>query len=216
MSDWKIFEATATEVLIEYVQGNTQNSATSDNAFLALMFRFRLDLLQKCERICKNRGYDKEVAQVIAERTFSKYGRSKKFKVAERKYDCVDTSFKVYLYKIASNELNNYFREEEKRKNGQLYDGTENIVTEIPNLDLARLSDEARIIHETLLALPYSHQVVYLTYKVHEREGVNLPKVLLVKLREHLGGISQGTIRGYKKEANDKIESARKIIQQLS
>lgn len=216
MSDWKIFEATATEVLIDHVQNSAQDKTVCDNAFLALMFRFRLDLLQKCERICKNRGYDKDVAQLICERTFIKYGKSKKFKIEEGKYECVNTCFKLYLYAIASNELKNYYKEEEKRKAGQLYDGTENIVTRIPNIDVNKLSDEDRIIHETLTALPYSHQVIYLTYKTHEREGVNLPKALRLKLREHLGGISQETVRGYKKEANDKIEAARKIIQRLS
>ena len=83
MSDWKTFETTATEVLIDYVQANSQSKTVCDNAFLALMFRFRLDLLNKCERICKNRGYDIDVAQLIAERTFIKYGKSKKFRIEE-------------------------------------------------------------------------------------------------------------------------------------
>lgn len=216
MSDWKTFETTATEVLIDYVQSNSQSKTVCDNAFLALMFRFRLDLLNKCERICKNRGYDIDVAQLIAERTFTKYGKTKKFRIEEGNSSCIDTCFKIYLYCIASNELKNYYREEEKRKNGQLYDGTENIVTQLPNINLEVLDEEDRIIHETLMSLPHSHQVVYLTYKTHEKEGVNLPKPLRLKLREHLGGIEQSTIRSYKKEAIDKIESARKIIQRLS
>lgn len=215
MSDWKIFETTATEVLIDHLQGNQQDKVVCDKAFLALMFRFRQDLLNKCELICRNRGYDKDVAQLIAERTFSKYGKSKNFKKNEGKYDCVDTCFKLYLYGIASNELKNYYREEEKRKNGKLYDGTECIITQLPKIDLNALDEESRIIHETLLELSYSHRVIYLTYKTHEKEGVNLPKGLQLKLREHLGGIDQTTVRGYKKEAIDKIESAKKIIKRL-
>jgi DNA-directed RNA polymerase specialized sigma24 family protein len=216
MSDWKTLELHPTEVLIDFFQGQTQPKEVGKNAYLALMFRFRKDLLNKCEIICKKRGFDIDVAQIVAERTFKKYGRSKKFRIEECKSSCVDTCFKLYLYAIAKNELNNYFREEEKRKNGLLYDGSENIITEIPNLDLESLDEEDRIIHETLTSLPYSHQVIYLTYKVHEKEGVNLPKSLRMKLREHLGGIEQSTVRTYKKEATDKLESVKKIIQRLS
>ncbi|GAB5566136.1 MAG: hypothetical protein Wins2KO_31990 [Winogradskyella sp.] len=216
MSDWKTLESHPTKVLIDYLQGEMQSTEVKKNAFLALMFLFRKDLLNKCEAICKNRGFDVDVAQLITERTFGKYGKSKNFRIEEGKSTSIDTCFKVYLYGIAKNELNNYYREEEKRKKGLLYDGTENIVTKIPNVDIEKLDKKNKIIHETLMSLPYSHQVVYLTYKTHEKEGVNLPKALRIKLREHLGGVEQSTIRTYKKEAIDKIESAKKILQRLS
>lgn len=216
MSDWKKFETTATEVIIDFLQNDKNEIRVKNDAFVALMFRFREDLLNKCEKICKQRGYDNDVAQLIAERTFTKYGKSKKFKKEEGNYECVDTCFKLYLYKIASNELNSFYHEENKRKKGLLYDGTENIVTQLPKVNLNDLDDRGRIIHQTLLDLPYSHQVIYLTYKMHEREGINLPRALQAKIREHLGGISQNTVRFYKKEASDKIETARKIIAKLS
>jgi hypothetical protein len=216
MSDWKKFETTATEVVIDFLQNDKNEIAIRNDALLALIFRFREDLLNKCEKICKGRGYDKDVAQLIAERTFTKYGKSKKFNKEQGNYECVDTCFKLYLYKIASNELKSFYHEESKRKKGLLYDGTENIVTQLPEVNLDDLDYGRRIIHETLLELPYSHQVIYLTYKMHEREGINLPRSLQSKIREHLGGISQNTVRFYKKEANDKIETARKIIAKLS
>lgn len=216
MSDWKKFETTPTEVLIEYFQGVGSEQTVRYDAFLAIMFRFRQDILSKCEKICISRGYNLEVAQLIAERSFEKYGKTKKFKIQENSELSVDTSFKLYLYKIARNVLNSYYREEEKRKNGQLYDGTENIVTCLPKISLEKLDEKSRILHETLLSLPYSHQVIYLTYKTHEKEGVNLPRALQSKLRDHLGGIDQSTIRCYKKEAIDKMETAKGIIDRLS
>ena len=211
MPNWKRFETVATEVLIDYFQDKRKEKAIRDDAFLAIMFRFREDLVKKCERICKGRGYDKDVARMIAEQTFVKYGKSRKFQQKEGNYESIDTCFKVYLYGIASNELKNHYRQEEKRKKGLLYSGDEDIITELPPFNLATCSLESKIIHETLLEFPHSHQVVYLTYKVHEREGVNLPKKLRIKLREYLGGISQTTVRGYKKEVNDKIESVKSI-----
>lgn len=215
MSDWKKFETTPTEVLIECFQGCGYEQSVRNDAFLALMFRFRQDILVKCEKICASRGYNLEVAQLIAERSFGKYGKTKKFKIPEKNEFSVDTYFKLYLYKIAKNELNSYYREEEKRKKGLLYDGTENIITSLPKINLEKLDEKSRILHETLLRLPYSHQVIYLTYTAHEKDGVNLPRILQAKLRAHLGGIDQSTIRCYKKEAIDKMETAKRIIDRL-
>lgn len=214
MTNWQKFESTPTEVLIEYIQDNSGNQSNLDDAFLAIMFRFRQDLLSKCEKICKGRGYNDDVAQVIAERCFLKYGKTRTFKFQDNDKP-VDTQFKLYLYVIARNELNSYYREEEKRKKGLLYDGTEEIITCLPKVNISTLNVESRIIYETLSEMPYSHQVIYLTYKVHERDGVNLPRALQAKLRAYLGGIDQSTIRCYKKEAIDKIEAAKSIIAKL-
>jgi hypothetical protein len=214
-SDWKRFENIETEVLIDFFQDPKQDDLVKDDAFLALSFRFRLDLLNKCEKICGNRGYDIEVAQKIAENTFLKYGRTKQFKIEKGNQIDIDTCFKVYLYKIASNELNDYYNQEEKRKKGQLYDGTEGLVTQLPTINIESLDPELKIVHQTLQSLPYSHLVIYLTYITHEVDGVNLPRKLQAQLREYLGGISQATVRGYKKEVIDKIENAKSIIKQL-
>lgn len=215
MIGWKRFENIETEELINSFQNSKTEETDQDDIFLTLCFRFRGDVLKKCERICISRGYDIDVAQQIASDTFKRYGKSKGFKFNQGNQTGIDICFKVYLYKIASNLLNDYYKREEKRKKGQLYDGTEGLVTSLPEIDIDSLTPELRIIHETLTELPYSHQVVYMTYEAHKKSGVNLPRKLQAKLREHLGGIEQSTVRGYKKEAIDKIESAKSIINKL-
>jgi len=216
MANWEHYIKESTEVLIHYFQDTTKSEEIHDSVFLTIMFRFRGTILKATERICKNRGFDIDVAIEIAERTFKKYGKSKNFKSEEGNYTSIDKCFIAYLFKIATNELNDYYGELIKKQNGQFYDGTENIITEVPQIDRKYLSPEDLIIHDTLLELPYSHQVVYLTYKTHEKEGVNLPKKLRMDLRRYLGGVEQTTIRGYKKEAIDKIENAKKIINKLN
>ena len=216
MTSWKRFADNKTITLINLCQNADEDKADRDDAFLALCFRFRLDLLNKCEIICRNRGYDIDVAQTIVRNTLKKYGKSRKFILEKGSQTNADDCFKVYLYTIARNELTNYYHNEVKRKNGQLYDGTEKIITKLPEIDIDRLSPEDRIVHETLLSLPYSHQVIYLTYTTHEKDGVNLPKKLRAELRDHLGGISQTTVRSYKKVAIDKIEGAKRIIEKLN
>lgn len=215
MTNWKKFEFTSAEDLINLFQDEATDQLQQDEAFLALLFRFRKDLLQKTEIICAKRGYDTDVAREITENTFKIYAKSKGFDKFKANQSTIEGSFLTYLYRIAGNELNDHYHREQKKKKGLLYTGDEKIVTVLPVIDVIKLDPESRIIHRILESMSYSHQVIYLTYKTHERDGVNLPKKLLIKLRAHLGDISQTTVRGYKKEVTDRIENARSIIQDL-
>lgn len=76
-----------------------------------------------------------------------------------------------------------------------------------------QLSLEQSVVVKAIESLKPSQRTVYLTYKQYEKLGFNLPKKLLEELREHLGGISQTTIRTYKKEAFDKIKSFTDIME---
>lgn len=64
--------------------------------------------------------------------------------------------------------------------------------------------------NKKLSLLDDKHRIIYLTYKAYELSGKKLPRRLLSKLRKRLG-ISQTTIRVYKREAymmlNDKPEN---------
>lgn len=215
LNNWKRFENTDTEVLIGYYQSKDSDETLKEDAFLTLCFRFREDLLNKCEIICKNRGHNIEVAQEVTENTFKKYWKSGSFKIGEGRQASIDDCFRVYLYKIAKNELINYYNLSKKRERGQLYDGTEGIIKEIPNFNIENFDVDTKIIHETLMSLNYSQRVIYLTYTAYEKADVNLPRKLQADLREHLGGIKQNTLRTYKKEAMDKMEGVKKVIARM-
>lgn len=214
MSDWNRFKSTETEVLIEYFQNSEIAEDIRNDAFCALCIRFREDLIKKCMVVCKRRKYDVDVAYDIANTTFSNYEKSRGFKFEKGSSDSIDDCFRFYLYRIAENELRDYYRIEEKKKKGLLYDGSETIITEL-NIDPDKLAPEHRIVHEKLMSLPYSHQVIYLTYQAHSKDGVNLPRKLQTELREHLGGISQSTVRVYKKEAIEAIEDTKQVIKAI-
>ena len=215
MSNWKRFEKLKLEEVIRLCQDEKSSLDVSNDAYLAICFRCRLDLLKKCEFLCKRLGHDVDVAYLIVENTLKKYAKSKNYRVDLGKHENVEVSFKFYLYKIAKNELRDYYKREQKKIKGQLYTGDETIITRLPDVNPEDLDIKSRIIHETLLKLPYSHQVIYLTYKMHEKEGVNLPRKLQKELREHLNNIKQPTVRTYKKEAYDQIENAKNIITTL-
>jgi hypothetical protein len=213
MTAWKEYDSKSTEELIAIFQNkSSSNKLNRNNAFFALVNRFKKDLLQKCEINCKRFGHSSNTAEIIAENTFKAYAKKGKFDPDEGKGNTVDDSFKIYLYGIAKNELTNFYRIEQKKEKGQHYDGTERIITELPTVDLNNLSTKVKIQYEIIQSLPPSHKTIYLTYAAHERAGCNLPKKLQEELRQHLGNVTQNTIRSYKKEAHDKIKQGLKIM----
>lgn len=67
------------------------------------------------------------------------------------------------------------------------------------------IQEKAELIKKALERLGPKHKIIYLTYQQHAQNGFNLPSHLLEKLRTSLG-LTQVTIRTYKKEAFDKIK----------
>lgn len=212
MEDWKKFENENTYYLIKIFQDRNQSDNTRDLMFFALCYRFRKDLLNKCEINCKRFRHDVNVAEQIAESTFKSYALKGDFKIEKTNASSIDGSFKFYLYGIAKNELTNYYRLQQRKKRGHFYDGSQTIIKDLPPLPNVKLSIEDQIRLKAIESLSLGHRAVYLTYKQHERMGCNLPKKLLEELREFLGGVKQTTVRGYKKEANDEINKYIEIM----
>jgi len=206
------FEQKSTEELISLFQGTETNETVRKESFFELTYRFRKDLLEKCEINCKRFKHGANVAEIIAERTFMCYAKKGNFKIEKATCKSIDESFQLYLYAIAKNELVNYYQEQEKKSKGLFYDGTERIITELPNRAIEKLSLKNQVIYNIVRSLPKSHKAVYLTYTAYEKAGINLPKKLQEDLRTYCGGVKQGTIRTYKKEVLDKINDGLKIL----
>ena len=202
----KNLEGCSTRELILTFQDS--NSPDADNAFYVLVNRFSSNLLRTCEVRCDRFGQEPSIAVELVENVFRAYARKPSFSFEKKRIDDDDKAFEVYLNSIASRELTNLYRLQKKKEQGKWSDGKERLVTDLP--PLMNLTPRARITLEVLKELPYSHQVIYLTYTSYEKIGSNLPRKLQKELREHLGGIKQATIRAYKKEAMDKIAFALK------
>ena len=211
MKDWGKFQNKSTLELIELFQDKSQSEIIRDSAFYAISHKFQEDLLEKCEIICKNFGHNVTIAEQIAESTFINYAKKGCFQLEKANHENIDKSFKLYLYGIAKRELVNYYRLEEKKRLGVYYDGTEKIVTDLPDHQMENLSIEIKVKLKAIKSLPKSHRTVYLTYMKYEKLGCNLPRKLQKELREYLG-VKQNTIRTYKKEALDKIEDYLEIM----
>src|SRR6185312_3308270 len=125
---------------------------------------------------------------------------------------------KLYLYKIAANALADY-RKAITRGNPWL--GDEEIIRDLPDLDLMDLSTERKAILQSKYSIVYGalerlgpkHKIIYFTCKHYEEQlndGFYLPKHLQKALREELQ-LSQASLRVYKKEAFDKVSEYLKI-----
>jgi RNA polymerase sigma factor (sigma-70 family) len=211
MSDWTRLKDEETLQLTEIYQDKGNSDSLRENAFHALCYRFKNDVLNKCEITSKRFGHDITVAELVATATFSSYAKKGDFQISKASIKNVDDAFKNYLYKIARNEFTNYYRQQQRKVNNP-FDGSEEIVTELPNLKGTQLNMEQSIIIKAIESLTPAQRTVYLTYKKYEKLGFNLPKKLREELRAHLGGIEQSTVRTYKKEAIDKIKSYTEVM----
>lgn len=210
-----------TENLMEYIQWRNEPdyAEIAKEAFRVFTFRYQLDLQKKLITICKNWGYDEQVANEIAYSTFEKVWKYPTFKKEMTKQREFDKGVLFYLYRIASRLLADYKKFEHGEVNP--FTGDEEIIREFPDIDKmelgierkAILSERYKHIKKALARLSAKHKIIYLTYKQYEREtkdGYKLPRTLLKNLRDELD-LTQNSIRIYKNEAFNEVDNYLKI-----
>lgn len=210
---WQDFQKEPTESLIEFIQWKDDPAyvTAAQEAFHAFCFRFSKDVIKKCRIICGRWGYDFQISDIIAERTFDRFWKyPKTFNPTKCKKD-IDNCAKFYLYRIAQHQLADY-KKEESDVNLATHSGDEQIITEFPDIDSLNIPGDAKrelkrkqdIVDKAMARLTPKHKIIYLTYKTHEIEGRKMPRQLLKNLRTELD-LAQASLQVYKKEANDKI-----------
>ncbi len=208
--NWQEYKDEKTEDLLEIIKWKDQPeyAKAAEAAFIVFCFRFRDDVVSKCEIICSKRGYDKQVAAIIAQRTFERFWKYPRYDHEKSNAKNIDDGLKFYLYGFAENEISNW-------RNEQLspYNGDEEIKYSFPEYNLDGISVEKRgilkkrmdIVSKALDRLTEKHKIIYLTYEANRHPGHNLPGHLYKKLRDELG-LTQNTVRYYYNEAKNKIE----------
>lgn len=206
-----------TESLLEYIQWKNEldYAETAKEAFRIFTFRFQLDLQKKLIPICRNWGYDEQVASEIAYGTFERIWKYPKFDISKAKQkDNYDKAVSFYLYGIAGRLLADYKKSQDEE--GSPFTGDEEIIREFPDIENIEIGKERKAIllerfehiQKALSRLTPKHKIIYLTYKQYESEtkdGHKLPRKLLKDLRTELD-LTQNSIRVYKKEAFEEVE----------
>ena len=208
--NWQDLQNEKLEDLVEFVQlkGDEESISWSQAAFIVVTFKYRRELLERCTKMCVKSGLTETDAEEIANRVFEKFYHYPTFKVAKCKNKNIDKCFLLYLFKIARNEFVDYINPDESP-----YTGEEHVITSLINPDqnytpekLRELQEAERKLDKIFSKLTNKHKIIYLTYQYHEHEGKYLPKRLRQELKNVLK-ISQSSIRVYKKEAFELIES---------
>lgn len=210
-----------TEDLLAYIKCKDDSDYVelSEEAFKVFTFRYQLDLQKKLIPICTNWGYDKQVATEIAYETFARIWKYPNFDIskANQKDYCKAVTF--YLYGIARRLLADYKKSQNEEPNP--FSGDEEIIYDFPDIEMLEVGKERKaelkklyeLLDNALSRLTLKHKIIYLTYKQYEsetKEGYNLPRNLTKKLRDELD-LTQNSIRVYKKEAIDAVNTYLKI-----
>lgn len=212
---WEDVKHESTIDLIDYIKykGQPDYQQLAEASFIAFTFRFRKEVIDKCRKISSKWGYDQDVADLIAERTFERYWL---YPYNFNKNNCgelgIDTCVKLYLFRIAQNCFFDYHKEA-SGENQSPYDGSESVIVEFPAIENLEITEEKakqlqaihNILNNALSQLSPKHKTIYLTYKAYEKEGYKLPRHLLEQLRQELQ-LSQNSIRVYKKEAFQAVD----------
>lgn len=214
--DWRELEDSSTLELIEFIQGREHFHEAAECALKAFFFRFEGDLIKKCRVVAIKWGYDDITGDILCEQAFEKFwNKAHLFKPQQCKSENLDSCVLFYIYRIAQRLLADRYREE---ISGIDYTGEEELVLEFPDLEnleipkekLKDLKAKALLIDNALGRLSGKHKIIYLTYQTYEKNGKRLPRQLLKKLRDELD-LSQNSIRVYKKEAIETVETYLKI-----
>lgn len=221
MSTSQDLNSESTENLLEYIQWKNEPDYTeiSKEAFRVFTFRYQLELLKKLLPICKNWGYDEQVATELAYETFARIWKYPKFDLSKSNQKDYDKAITFYLFGIAKRLLADYKKSEKEEPNP--FTGEEEIIREMPDIEMLEMGKERKaelkrryeLLNEALARLTPKHKIIYLTYKHYEsltNEGYNLPRHLTKKLQDELD-LTQNSIRVYKKQAIEAVNTHIKI-----
>jgi len=209
--EWQIMQDWSVRDLLETIKfrGDEEAISWSKAAFVNLVFHFREDLFKKCVLHLQKIGGTETDAEELTNRVFERfYKYPNTFDLTESPSDKPDVAFQYYLFGIAKRELFDMIHPDESP-----YDGTEEVITTVVDSNkeyqpeqLAALQEAEARIDAAFAHLTPKHKIIYLTYYYQEKEGRYLPARLRKKLVDVLGGLSQSTIRVYKKQAFEAIK----------
>jgi len=210
-----------TENLMEYIQWKEQPdyAEIAKLAFKVFTYRFQLIVQKKIIPVCKNWGYDRQIANDIAYGTFERIWKYSSFDFKKAKQKDYDKAVTYYLFRIAGHLLASYKKSQNALPNP--FNGDEEIIRDFPDFENMSIEPERKAIlmertehiRNALNRLSPKHRIIYLTYKQYETEtkdGFTLPRKLLKALREELD-LTQSSIRVYKQEAINEVDNYLRI-----
>ncbi len=206
------FTTVQSDELIEYISFKDEYPKEAELAFAEFCYRFQSDVLKKAEIYSSKYGHSEVIAEDIMNCTFNKVWKYPKFNKNKAKSKNIDTAIKIYLYKIAYNELMKYgYKDtcvEPEQEDLEIIENIEELIdiTTEDKESKRELRIRLEILEKAMLGLSEKHKIIFLTYKAYENSGKNIPRSVSRKLQKQLN-LSTSTIRVYKKNAISHINN---------
>lgn len=202
-------------ILLNDIANKTSDSETAERSFRIFVSYFESDVMKFAEIHAKKMGFPIESAFEAVNCAFARVWRYPTFDISKARCKDPNKGILVWLNRIAANQMYEYVKKNSCAQHTQEEDLSviENAASFV-DLLIRDNPVEEKIEYVTALenrisCLDEKHRIIYLTYKAYDSVGKKLPRSLLAKLRNRLG-ITQATVRVYKKEAleaiNDSIE----------
>lgn len=200
--------------LFEYIGWKDEYQIEAENAFKEIIIRFERDVIRMSEVACSKWGYDETVAFDISNCVFQRVWKYPSYKQEKSKSQDIDKGVKLWLHRIVYTQLANYKNkgfcyEADKETDLSLIETIEDFVEgygvsdEKKRIILKRMN----VVDEALAHLTHKHKIIYLTYKLYcPDDKTYIPRRVSKKLQEELG-LTQGSIRKYKEEANKIVKT---------
>ena len=208
------FKALTSDDLLTYISWKLDFPEESGLAFMELVFRFEGDIKRKAEIYCNKFDYSEVVALEIAHCTFDRVWKYPTFDLKKAKSKDIDKAILLWMYPILYTQLVAYGMKHTCivptiDEDLSLVYSTDDMAEITTNGNIEKMKElklKIEVIDHALAGLTEKHKVIYLTYKVYEKKGKNIPRSISKLLKEKLD-LAQSTIRVYKKEANSHVEN---------
>lgn len=193
--------------LLKAISNKREDINAARDALSLFTSYFEAKIVLSVEIQARKIGYDEDVALEAIQCAFAKVWYYPSFDIKKSRCKDLEKAIIIWLIQIAISQMHQFAKKGECAKIEEEEDLSviENADGFVATFNAMALSPEQKVMHvlaleRKLSVLDEKHKIIYLTYKAYQTRGKKLPRTLLEKMRRRLG-VSQVTIRVYKKEA---------------
>lgn len=197
--------------LLRMIASKDEDMETAEKALHLFVGTFEGKIKKNVEILAFKNGFDENVAFEAIQCAFNKVWLYPTFDMRKSHFKDETKAIVAWLIKIALSQMYQYTNKGEcaRIKPEEDLSVIETGVGFVESFHISDLTTEkkmqyALMLEKKLSVLDEKHRIIYLTYKAYQTSGKKLPRKLLATLRKRLG-VSQPTIRVYKKEACEAI-----------
>lgn len=202
-------------VKLLHIIANKYNDMEAASKAFHLFVGYFEDKIKKYVEIQASKiGYDEKVAFEAMQCAFNKVWLYPSFDMNKTHCKNEERAIVIWLMRIAASQMHQFSRYGQcaqitPEEDLSIIESTEQFIDfHASDLDPELKMQYFLALDMKLSVLEEKHRIIYLTYMAYQTSGKKLPRNVLSKLRKRLG-ITQVTVRVYKKEACEALNDLR-------